>query len=196
MTMQDHDADEKIPPLRKTTIRSSYLADNFLVLTGIALAGLAAFFPWYAFYNSKNLAHVPGTAIGSRDLPEMAARDVVNPSPSAIPDKDAALNGTNPELIVTGAIPDELLTGTNPEPETKHEEDHEAEAEQPMPIDTSYKLLHVANGEAMIEYGGGIFLARVGEVLPDDSRIATMKKDGDKWVIVTDKGDVIKPEAE
>ncbi len=50
--------------------------------------------------------------------------------------------------------------------------------------------MHVANGRALIEDAGGMYIVRVGSVLPDNSRLATLEQRDGKWVIVTSNGDV------
>ncbi|MBU2486780.1 MAG: flagellar protein, partial [Alphaproteobacteria bacterium] len=54
-----------------------------------------------------------------------------------------------------------------------------------------YKLLHVANGRALIEDKSGMYIVRIGSVLPDNSRLATLEKRDGQWVIITSNGEVI-----
>jgi RPA family protein len=62
--------------------------------------------------------------------------------------------------------------------------------DQPFPASSGFKLLHVANGRALIEDTTGMYVVRVGSVLPDESRLATIEQRDGKWVIVTSKGDI------
>jgi hypothetical protein len=51
--------------------------------------------------------------------------------------------------------------------------------------------LHVANGRALIEDKSGMYIVRIGSVLPDNSRLATLEKRDGQWVIITSNGEVI-----
>ena len=53
-----------------------------------------------------------------------------------------------------------------------------------------FRLLHVANGRALIEDKAGMYLVRIGSILPDNSRVATLEQRDGKWVIVTSTGDI------
>ena len=64
--------------------------------------------------------------------------------------------------------------------------------DQPLPASTGFRLMHVANGRALIEDARGMYIVRVGSVLPDNSRLATLEQRDGAWVIVTSNGDVIK----
>jgi hypothetical protein len=48
----------------------------------------------------------------------------------------------------------------------------------------------VSNGRALIEDPSGMYVVRVGSILPDESRLATIEQRDGKWVIVTSNGDV------
>jgi len=52
--------------------------------------------------------------------------------------------------------------------------------------------MHVANGRALIEDARGMYIVRVGSILPDNSRLATLEQRDGAWVIVTSNGDIIK----
>jgi hypothetical protein len=186
--MTDFDADEKIPPLKRGRFGSHILTDNLLVVSGIGLALLAAFFPWYVFFNEDQFVYRPEAVITSRDLPELPARPVVIASPSAIPDSDAGQAALLvPDNLVTGAVPEDKA-------DVKEKAADDPALDQPFPRDTRYRLLFVSNGQAMIEHASGIYLARVGAALPDDSHIATLEQRNGDWVIITDQGKVIKRE--
>jgi hypothetical protein len=71
------------------------------------------------------------------------------------------------------------------------EQDKGAAAEdQPFPGASGFRLLHVSNGRALIEDPSGMYVVRVGSILPDESRLATIEQRDGKWVIVTSNGDV------
>ena len=183
--MTDFDADEKVPPLKPGLFSRGKLTDYAIAGGGVALALMAAFFPWYVFFNEDQFTYRAGQPIASRDLPELPARPVVNAAPSAIPDSDAAETTVDaPDPLTTATVPEEKAPVENPV-------DAEKALEQPLPRNTDFRLLHVANGQALIEFANGIYVARTGERLPDDSVISTMEQRDGTWVIVTDKGTVI-----
>jgi hypothetical protein len=51
-----------------------------------------------------------------------------------------------------------------------------------------YKLLDVANGEALLQSDVGFRHVRAGDTLPDFGRINTIEKRGDHWVLLTQNG--------
>ena len=83
---------------------------------------------------------------------------------------------------------DNLTTATvGNEGKKKHRDIPEA---QPFPGRSDFKLLHVANGRALIEDQGGMYMVKVGSILPDESRVATLEQRSGKWVIVTSNGKI------
>lgn len=176
--MIDYDADE-IVPQRKRSERTP-LIDKALGATGIALAALATFFPWYAFLHQDQFS-MPSLWQGStRDVPDRAGSGGVS-SPLAMTDRDAA----------TQAAIDQLTTATVPEGESrKLDGGPEDGLEQPFPAATGFKLVHVANGRALIEDSSGMYIVRIGSILPDNSRLATLEQRDGRWVMITSKGEI------
>ena len=178
--MTDFDADEPVPPLVPKP-RGLFTAERVIGWSGAAIALLAAFFPWYVFFNEDQFGIEYIRQITSRDLPERAGRAVVNASPSGIADSDGNTVLPKPE--------DQIITGTVPA-DTAEEEGQEASIPaQPFPAAPRvFRLLHVFNGQAMIEDRTGIYVVRAGDTLPDLSKVAGLEERDGKWVIVTDKG--------
>ena len=85
--------------------------------------------------------------------------------------------------------PDKLTTATTSLDGQTDLKDPDAE-NQPFPGKMSFRLLHVSNGRALIEDSAGMYVVRVGSILPDDSKLASIEQRKGKWVIVTSKGDV------
>lgn len=50
--------------------------------------------------------------------------------------------------------------------------------------------MHVANGRALIEDASGMYIVRIGSVLPDNSRLATFEERDGRWVMITSKGEI------
>lgn len=185
MTVTDFDADQTVQPLKRPQ-RSRYsLSDKMIAGTGVLLAALAAFFPWYVFLNPDKFS-VPVLWEGrTRNLPETAAKEVMSVSPAAMvdDDDDPALGDADP--IATATTPGLGREKTLGVPV-------ETGLDQPLPVATGFRLMHVANGRALIEDARGMYIVRVGSILPDNSRLATLEQRDGVWVIVTSNGDVIK----
>jgi hypothetical protein len=180
--MTDFDADEPVPPLGPKS-KGLFTADRVIGWSGAALALTAAFFPWYVFFNEDKFGLEYIRQIASRDLPEWAGRPVVNASPSGIGDRDKNAALPRPEdLIITGTVPNE----------SDEEKQEEASIPaQPLPAaPRAFRLLHVVKAQAMIEDRTGIYVVRIGDTLPDLSKIASLEQRDGKWVVVTDKGTV------
>lgn len=184
--MTDFDADEPVPPLSPKR-KGLFTADRLIGWSGVLIALVAAFFPWYVFFNEDKFGIEYIRQIASRDLPEWAGKAIVNASPSGIGDRDNNTVLPKPEdQIITGTVPAEAA-----------EEDNQEEASipaQPFPsAPRVFRLLHVVKGQAMIEDRTGIYVVREGDTLPDLSKVTSLEERDGKWVIVNDKGIVYAP---
>ncbi|TGT75101.1 hypothetical protein EN802_08810 [bacterium M00.F.Ca.ET.159.01.1.1] len=150
-------------------------SDFVIAALGITLGLICALFPWYIFFNQEqfgvqaikfggsgsNSGREGGGVVAERSGP-LTAKDV--PSPDI-------------DLFATGTVQDDPA----PPP-----------GDQPFPAAASeFKMVHVANGRAMIEDDTGLWLVQRGSVLPDSSRVASIEQRGGKWVIVTSTDKVI-----
>ncbi|KQS65146.1 flagellar protein [Rhizobium sp. Leaf371] len=185
--MNDTDADE-IVRQRKLADRMPVI-DKALAGTGIALAGLAMFFPWYAFLHQEKFA-LPALWTGAtRDLPQKIGTPGMASAPQASP-----LEPAGSLTAETQAAVDRLTTATVPAPPSKPGEADAPMLDQPFPGSSTFKLIHVAGGRALIEDVSGMYIVRVGSPLPDNSRLATLEERDGNWVMITSKGDVFKAE--
>ena len=184
MTVTDFDADETIQPLKRTERGGYSTADKLLAGTGVMLAALAAFFPWYVFLNPEKFS-VPTLWEGTtRNLPETPGKEVVSVSPAAMVDDD--------KQPAEDVDPVATATASSVGKESKLGAPVDTGLEQPLPASTGFRLMHVANGRALIEDARGMYIVRVGSILPDNSRLATLEQRDGAWVIVTSNGDIIK----
>ena len=166
------------PVVASDDARPAVGTDRVLALSGLVLAAAAAFFPWYVFFNADKFGIRSANWDGTRDLPDLPPRNVFSVSPMAMTDNSA--NTAQPL--------DNLTTATvGNEGKKKHREMEEA---QPFPGRTDFRLLHVANGRALIEDSSGMYMVKGGSILPDESRVATLEQRSGKWVIVTSNGKV------
>lgn len=160
--------------------------DRVLAASGFLLATAAAFFPWYVFFNQDSFGIAPMGYTDTRDLPETRGRSLVSVSPLAIPDeKDGTAEPSAFDPITTATVSGlgEEMKGAPPLANV--------DPNSTFPGKPRYKLLHVANGRALIEDKSGMYIVRIGSVLPDNSRLATLEKRDGQWVIVTSNGEVI-----
>ncbi|MFN3635230.1 MAG: flagellar protein [Rhizobium rhizophilum] len=187
--MTDFDADEPVAPLRPVFARRRVpTIDRVLAVTGIALACGAAFFPWYVFFNEDKFGIRVADWERTRDLPEGPGRNVFSVSPLALVDRDDEAGDGDAEVETQV---DQIVTATVPTLGREEPVGLETGASQPFPGKSGFRLLHVANGRALIEDKAGMYLVRVGSILPDNSRVATLEQRDGKWVIVTSAGEVV-----
>jgi hypothetical protein len=175
---------EEEAPVRKTSSRGN--GDRLVAVAGFLLATAAAFFPWYVFFNQESFGIAPMGYTETRDLPEIGGRSFVNVSPLAIPDeKDGTAEPSAFDPITTATVSNLGDEGNSTAPATA------VDPNKSFPGKPRYKLLHVANGRALIEDTSGMYIVRIGSVLPDNSRLATLEKREGQWVIITSNGEVI-----
>ncbi|MBB2752760.1 UNVERIFIED_ORG: hypothetical protein GGI57_003463 [Rhizobium aethiopicum] len=154
--------------------------DRFLTFAGLALAGASAFFPWYVFFNEDKFGINVAASDNSRELPDWPARNVFSVSPLAMVNKNEPDKKAPPIDPLTTATVSDL---------GKEREGRPILEDQPFPGKSSFRLLHVSNGRALIEDTSGMYVVRVGSILPDQSRLATIEQREGKWMIVTSKGE-------
>lgn len=160
--------------------------DRVVMVTGFVLATAAALFPWYVFFNQDSFGGNPMNWGDTRNLSGMTGGEVFSVSPLAIPDEKGSSSSGQPfDPITTATVPDETPQDGSlslPTPES---------TQSPASAKPGYKLLHVANGRALIEDSRGVYLVQVGSALPDNSKLATMEQRDGKWVIITSNGEVV-----
>lgn len=161
------------------------ITDRILAGTGIVLACAAGMFPWYVFFNEEKFGIRVAPWESTRDLPEGHGRNVFSVSPLALVDNDREHSG---EVRESGVDP--LVTATVSQLGEESRTGPELNLEQPFPGRSGFRLLHVANGRALIEDESGMYMVRVGSILPDSSRVATLEQREGKWVIITSAGEI------
>jgi hypothetical protein len=161
--------------------KKSVMTDRLLKLAGLTLAAMSAFFPWYVFLNPDKFGVHVADGDRTRDMSPWPAHTVFSISPLALVNRN--------EAPPPSVVPDPLTTATVSD--VGREEDNGQPAlDQPFPGKSSFHLLHVANGRALIEDVSGMYLVRVGSILPDNSKLAKIEQRDGKWVIVTSTGQV------
>lgn len=169
--------------------------DMALSATGVTLAVFAAFFPWYVFFNYDQFAPKYGEMVQNmrRDLPVFAPKPVFSVSPSA----SININQRPPGLAAQ--VPpglDDITTATVPgdDADRKKPRSDAGGLDQPMPAAAaaSFRLLHVAGGRALVEDASGIYMVGIGEVLPDNSKLVSIEKQGAQWLLTTSTGTTLR----
>lgn len=179
--MTDFDADETVAPPVQAKRKKFWTSDRIIGYSGAALALTAAFFPWYVFFNSAKFGVDATVSLIARNFPGWADRKPFSPSPSAFQNKEAPAGEAGNQ--------DQLLTGTVPGLSDKDMKSDPAAVEQPLPTRvTTFRLLHVSKGKALIEDDNGVYVVGPGSQLPDLSKVASVEERSGEWVIVTDKG--------
>ena len=164
--------------MKKDTRRTECI----MAACGVALGLTCALFPWYIFFNPDQFG-VQAMKFGGRG--HNAGRIMVQPDGAGtadpLPAQFAALNA-NLDLGFTGSLQTKSLT-----PEQAPGAD-----EQPYPLEAvTFRLVHVANGRAMIEDNAGLWIVQPGSTLPDSSRVKSIEQRKGKWVLVTSTDRVI-----
>jgi len=165
-----------------------FTPDRILAWTGIGLAAAAAFFPWYVFFNEDKFGMKVAGGDRTRDLPHTGPREVFSVSPMAMTNR-------NKEDMPPAEMPDMLTTATvNASGKEKQNNLAAGLEDQPFPGQTSFRLLHVSNGRALIEDGSGMYMVRVGSTLPDNAQLTKIEQRNGEWLIETSSGKTYYPE--
>ncbi|WP_224543327.1 hypothetical protein [Mesorhizobium sp. CA16] len=150
-------------------------SDFVIAALGITLGLICALFPWYIFFNQEQFGvqAIKFGGSGSNSGREGGGVVAERSGPLTVND----IPNADIDLFATGTVQDD------PAP---------APGEQPFPAAASeFKMVHAANGRAMIEDDTGLWIVQRGSVLPDSSRVASIEQRGGKWVIVTSADKVI-----
>ncbi|UVK50855.1 hypothetical protein DBIPINDM_004044 [Mesorhizobium sp. AR02] len=164
----------QFPKLSKKADRRS---DFVIAALGVTLGLICALFPWYIFFNQEqfgvqaikfggtgtNSGRAGGGVVASRSAP-LTAKDVPN---------------TSIDPLATGTVQDDATPAQPP-------------GDQPFPADVAkFRMVHVANGRAMIEDDTGLWIVQRGSTLPDSSMVSSIEQRNGKWVMLTSTNQVI-----
>lgn len=161
--------------------KESRRSDFMIAALGVTLGLICAVFPWYIFFNPEQFG-VQGIKFGGRGT--NAGRVTVERSAG----NETAPTGTQ-DKKAEGV--DLFSTGTLPEKDKAAEKAPEPD-QQPFPTEPiEYRLVHVANGRAMIEDDAGLWIVQRGSTLPDSSQVSAIEQRNGRWVLVTSKDRVV-----
>lgn len=153
---------------------------------GITLGFICALFPWYIFFNPEKFGPPAVKFEGGGQVTGPVAS---GPQPQRV---GAPMNIEDVPVMQL----DLFATGTVPRGGGKDDGADDASppglAEQPFPAEIpQFKLVHVANGRAMIEDDTGLWIVQRGSVLPDSSKVEGIEQRDGKWALVTSNDRVI-----
>lgn len=170
-------SNEPFRRMKKDTRRSDFV----MAASGVVLGLVCALFPWYIFFNPEQFG-VQGIKFGGRG--QNAGRMLVTPDGG----------GSNPMQGQAAALEPNLdmsFTATLQSRPLAPEQAPGVE-EQPYPVEAvAFRLVHVANGRAMIEDNAGLWVVQAGSTLPDSSRVKSIEQRSGKWVLVTNTDRVL-----
>nr|WP_292834195.1 hypothetical protein [Mesorhizobium sp.] len=163
-------------PAKKESRRS----DLVIAGLGLALGLTCALFPWYIFFNQDQFG-VQAIRFGGKG--HNAGRATVDARPGdGAPPADQQIPDNALDLFSTGTL------------QVKPEDADKAASleQQPFPAEaTQFRLVHIANGRAMIEDDAGLWVVQQGSVLPDSSVVRSIEERNGRWVLVTSTDKVI-----
>jgi hypothetical protein len=163
----------QFPKLRKKADRRS---DFVIAALGITLGLICALFPWYIFFNQDQFGVQAIKFGGTGTNSGRAGGGVVAERSAPLTAKDVP--STDLDLLATGTVQNDA---NQPPP-----------GDQPFPADVGkFRMVHVANGRAMIEDDTGLWMVQRGSTLPDSSKVSSIEQRNGKWVMLTSADQVI-----
>jgi hypothetical protein len=160
------------------------IVDRVLTASGVAIACSSLAFAGYMLADSDRAPRIAGMeylSIFARPSHSLATAAQIK-----APDVAEATNQPAPQSVdptPTGSILDKAAAGRPVNLILTPIRDVD-----PMAPSSPYRLLDVANGEALIANRSGFRRVKTGDVLPDLGRVNTIEKRGDHWVVLTQKG--------
>lgn len=152
--------------------------DFIMATLGVALGLTCAVFPWYIFFNQEQFG-VQAIKFGGRGGNAGRSAAASGPGSGAQP-FDQAPPDEDLDPFATGTLSSGAQQGAP------------GLDQQPFPAEVpSFRLVHVANGRAMIEDDAGLWVVQPGTVLPDASRVRAIEKRNGRWVLVTNTDRVL-----
>jgi hypothetical protein len=162
--------------------------DLTVAALGITIGLTAAIVPWYVFFNQDKFGVRAMRFEGRGESGREGRMPADLPYPVELVERPVE-RGLVPLLeldrLSTGNVTDDRQSDTVPV------------AEQPFPgaekPPVRFEIVHIENGRVMVADDGGVWLARVGSSLPDASKVASIERRDGRWVVVTDRDQVLAP---
>lgn len=171
-------------PVVKARKKKMDRGDLTVAALGVTLAVTCAVFPWYIFFNQEKFGvreFVFSGGSGGRPASGLAYQ----PHPVGKPFAASEVPKMELDFFPTATLPaDQSQARAVPA------------SEQPFPADlVGFRLVHVANGRAMIEDGDGLWVVQRGSRLPDSSLVVSIEQRAGRWVLLTSQDKVIEIDA-
>ncbi|MCO5157682.1 MAG: hypothetical protein M9945_13185 [Aquamicrobium sp.] len=158
--------------------------DVTVAALGVTLAAICAVFPWYIFFNQEKFG-VREFVFSGRGSGRPASGFAYQPQPVGKPFANAEVPKMELDFFPTATLPTDQGPGRAV-----------PASEQPFPADlVGFRLVHVANGRAMIEDGDGLWVVQRGSRLPDSSRVVSIEQRNGRWVLLTSQDKVVEIDA-
>lgn len=162
--------------------KRDHRSDFIIAGLGIALGLTCALFPWYIFFNQEKFGvramKFSGGGQDQQQIPLALGQQVER---VGAPMSAEDIPPMKLDLFATGSL----------RPNKDDAAGATGVAEQPFPgPKIEFKLVHIANGRAMIEDDAGVWIVQRGSALPDSSRVASIEQRDGKWVLVTSREEV------
>jgi hypothetical protein len=161
-----------IQPLRRD--------DLTIAALGICLGLICALFPWYIFFNQEKFGP-PSVTLDSAGEMAGARGGVAGQGSTGA----GFVLGDPRDPLAPGDL-DLFATGSSA-PAEDEEKKPEGQAKAPLPPlpPVIFRVVHVANGRAMIDDGSGLFVVGPGDQLPDNSFVARIAEEGGRGAVIT-----------
>lgn len=154
--------------------KDSRREDFVIAALGVTLGLICALFPWYIFFNQEQFG-VQAMKFGGKG--SNSGRTV---AAAGLGDSETTVQETLP---LAGLDP--FATGSL-QHMPRRLEDAPGLDRQPFPAEIpDFRLVHVANGRAMIEDDAGMWIVQSGSMLPDSSRVRAIEQRKGAWVLLT-----------
>jgi hypothetical protein len=161
-----------------TDRKRDHRGDLTVAALGVTLGLICALFPWYIFYNPQQF--------GVRAMKFSRGGEAGQTGPITLGSQPDRVGAPIEAPEIPPSKLDLFATGTTQKDDSFPDEERSGLAKQSFPAELlDFRLLHVANGRAMIEDDAGIFIVQRGSILPDNSRVAAIEERGDSFVVVT-----------
>ena len=158
--------------------------DVTVAALGVTLAAVCAVFPWYIFFNQEKFGVREFVFSGERSG-RTASGLAYQPHPVGKPFASAEVPKMELDFFPTATLPAERGPGRAV-----------PASEQPFPADlVAFRLVHVANGRAMIEDADGLWVVQRGSRLPDSSRVVSIEQRNGRWVLLTSQDRIVEIDA-
>lgn len=169
--------------------------DILLTIAGLGLAASSAFLPWYVLLNQEKFTvqrfAYTQESQGSNGWPGRMFVNEKNTALQGMGNTDRSMLELEPDMLTTASIEEQ----EEPEPTKEPSAEQTSNIAQPFPAQRSFKLIHVADNRALIQDMSGLYVVKVGSVLPDNSTLSKLELTENGWLMITSDGEIFQNQA-